>query len=178
MNDPHTVTTDAPRSAASRRVSPWWRALAIVLMLALMLAWAASASLYEQLKAQIGHLQVKVANVPQIRHIAVLLDSQGAPALLVTMDSQAGVLQLQRLNDVKEGREDSMQLWALKDGQPPRSLGVIESKFKTLQLPAQESALAGVAELAISVEDKGGVPESRGPRLPWLFKGALVHKAI
>ena len=37
---------------------------------------------------------------------------------------------------------------------------------------------AGVTELAISVEDKGGVPEARGPRLPWLFKGALVHKAI
>ena len=52
MNDPHTVQTDTPRSPASRRVSPWWRALAIVLLLALMLGWAASASLYEQLKAQ------------------------------------------------------------------------------------------------------------------------------
>jgi anti-sigma-K factor RskA len=178
MNDPHTVPTDTPRTPASRRVSPWWRALAIVLLLALMLGWAASASLYEQLKAQIGHLQAKVANVPQIRHIAVLLDDQGAAAMLVTMDPQAGVLQLQRLNEVKEGREDSMQLWAVKDGQAPRSLGVIESKFKTLQLPAQEAALAGVAELAISVENKGGVPEAQGPRLPWLFKGALVHKAI
>jgi anti-sigma-K factor RskA len=171
-----STATDAP--AASRRVSPWWRALAIFLLLALMLAWAASASLYEQLKAQIGHLQAKVATVPQIRHIAVLLDDRGAPAMLVTMDPKAGALQLQRLNEVKEGREDSMQLWAVKDGQPPRSLGVIESKFKTAQLPAQEAALAGVAELAISVEDKGGVPETQGPRLPWLFKGALVLKAI
>jgi anti-sigma-K factor RskA len=178
MTDSHTVQTDTPRSPASRRVSPWWRALAIFLLLVILLGWAASASMIEQLKAQIGHLQGKVATVPQIRHIAVLLDDRGAPAMLVTMDPQTGALQLQRLNEVKEGREDSMQLWAVKDGQPPRSLGVIESKFKTLQLPAQEAALASVTELAISVEDKGGVPEARGPRLPWLFKGALVHKAI
>lgn len=177
MTAPETAVS-APLPAASRRVSPWWRALAIFLLLVLMLAWAASASMHEQLKAQIGHLQAKVATLPQIRHIAVLLDAQGAPAMLVTMDPQTRALQLQRLNEVKEGREDSMQLWALKDGQPPRSLGVIESKFKTLQLPAQEAALAGVAELAISVEDKGGVPEAQGPRLPWLFKGALVLKAI
>jgi len=162
MNDPHTVQTDTPRSPASRRVSPWWRALAIVLLLALMLGWAASASLYEQLKAQVGHLQTKVANVPQIRHIAVLLDDKGAAAMLVTMDPQTGVLQLQRLNEVKEGREDSMQLWAVKDGQPPRSLGVIESKFKTLQLPAQEAALAGVTELAISVLAVQGRPGAQG----------------
>ena len=179
MNDSHTAQTDTNSPApASRRVSPWWRALAIFLLLVLLLGWAASASMVEQLKAQIGHLQAKVANVPQIRHIAVLLDDQGAAAMLVTMDPQAGVLQLQRLNEVKEGREDSMQLWAVKDGQAPRSLGVIESKFKTLQLPAKEAALGGVTQLAISVENKGGVPESAGPRLPYLFQGWWIQKAI
>lgn len=167
--------TPVPRK---RSVSPWWRALAIFLMIVGLIGWAASASLVEQLKAQIVHLQTKVAAVPQIRHIAVLLDDRQQPALLVTMDPQTGFLQLQRLNEVKEGREDSMQLWALEGDKPPRSLGVIESKYKTLQLPAKEAALAGVTRLAISVEDKGGVPEARGPRLPWLFQGALVHKAI
>jgi hypothetical protein len=102
----------------------------------------------EQLKAQIGHLQAKVAAVPQIRHLAVLLDDQQQAAMLVTMDPQTSLLQLQRLNEVKEGREDSMQLWALDGDKPPRSLGVIESKYKTLQLPAKEAALAGVGELA------------------------------
>ena len=174
------IAPDAPEAPATvfRRVSSWWRALAILLLLVMLLGWAASASMIEQLKAQITHLQGRVTAVPQIRHIAVLLDGQGAAAMLVTMDPKAGVLQLQRLNEVKEGREDSMQLWAVKAGQAPHSLGVIGSKFKTLQLPAQEAALDGVAELAISVEDKGGVAEAQGPRLPWLFKGALVHKAI
>jgi anti-sigma-K factor RskA len=161
-----------------RRVSSWWRALAIFLVLVMLLGWAAGASMVEQLKAQITHLQGRVATVPQIRHISVLLDDQGTAAMLVTMEPKTGVLQLQRLNEVKEGREDSMQLWAVKAGQAPRSLGVIGSKFKTLQLPAQATALDGATELAISVEDKGGVTDAQGPRLPWLFKGALVQKAI
>lgn len=170
-------TADVP-APMFRRVSSWWRVLAILLLLVLLLGWAASASMIEQLRAQITHLQGRVAAVPQIRHIAVLLDDKGAAAMLVTMDPKAGVLQLQRLNEIKEGREDSMQLWAVQAGQAPRSLGVIGSKFKTLQLPGQEAALDGAAELAISVEDKGGVPEAQGPRLPWLFKGTLVLKAI
>jgi anti-sigma-K factor RskA len=174
------TSPDAPEAPAPvfRRVSSWWRALAIFLVLVMLLGWAAGASMVEQLKAQITHLQGRVATVPQIRHISVLLDDQGTAAMLVTMDPKAGVMQLQRLNEVKEGREDSMQLWAVQAGQAPRSLGVIGSKFKTLQLPAQANALDGMTELAISVEDKGGVAESQGPRLPWLFKGALVQKAI
>jgi anti-sigma-K factor RskA len=160
------------------RASRWWRALAYVLLLALMLGVATTVSLYEQLKAQIGHLQARVAQAPQVRFIAVLLDDQQRPAMLVTMDPQAGALQLQRLNDVAEGREDSMQLWALVPDRPPRSLGVVTSKYKTMQINAPASALSDATELAISVEDKGGVSEMQGPRLPWLFKGWLVQKAI
>jgi anti-sigma-K factor RskA len=173
----HSAPAAAPGTAA-RRVSSWWRALAIFLLLVILLGWAAATSLFEQSRAQIAHLQTKVAKLPQIRNIAVLLDDKGAPAMLVTMDTSSDVLQLQRLNEVKEGQEDSMQLWAIQPSQPPQSLGVIGSKLKTLQLPAKETALTGVTELAISVENKGGVPQSQGPRLPWLFKGALVQKTI
>ncbi|WP_374406243.1 anti-sigma factor domain-containing protein [Hydrogenophaga sp.] len=176
-SDPtETPTTAAP--AAPRRVSSWWRALAIFLALVLLLAWASATALFEQSKAQVAHLQGKLAKMPQIREIAVLLDDKGAPALLVTMDPTSAVLQLQRLNDVKEGQEDSMQLWAVRPGQPMQSLGVLETKLKTLQLPAKADDLKDVTELAISVENKGGVPGTQGPRLPWLFKGALVRKAM
>ena len=187
MNDTSTPTptdTDTeeaptpPAAAASRRVSPWWRALAIFLALVLLLGWAASASMLEQLKAQIGHLQARLAAVPQVRDVSVLLDASQQPALLVTFDPRSGHLQLQRLNDVKEGREDTMQLWALAPGQAPRSLGVIESKFKTLQLPAQAQALDGAHALAISVENKGGAAPGQGPLLPYLFQGALVQKVM
>lgn len=170
-----TPTSTTP---ARRAVSAWWRALAIFLMVTLFIAWAASASMLEQLKAQITHLQAKVNGVAQVQYLSVLFDDKKLPALLVTADVQGSVLQLQRLNEVREGREDSMQLWALEGDKPPRSLGVVTSTYKTLQLPASAAALAGVQELAISVEDKGGAAEGQGPRLPYLFKGALVKKAL
>ena len=164
--------------AARPRTSKLWLGISVVLALVLLAGAATMASMVEQLQAQIVHLKERLVVTPQVRYVSVLLDAQELPALLVTMDPQAGVLQLQRLNEVKEGREDSMQLWALAGGKAPRSLGVIESKFKTLQLPAQEAALLGVAQLAISVENKGGVPEAVGPRLPYLFQGWLIQKAI
>ena len=167
-----------PPASARRGVSAWWRALAIFLLVTLFIAWATSASMVEQLKAQIAHLQTKVAAVAQVQYLSVLLDDRHMPALLVTADTQGSVLQLQRLNEVREGREDSMQLWALDGDKPPRSLGVIASTYKTLQLPAPAAALAGVQELAISVEDKVGAAEGHGPRLPYLFKGGLVKKAL
>jgi len=176
MDTPPASPNGSPLPPA--RVSRWWRALAYLLGIVLALGVATTYSLYEQLKAQIRHLQAQVARVPQLRYISVLLDEQRLPALLVTLDPQAGVLQLQRLNEVQEGREDSLQLWALAPGQTPRSLGVVQSKFKTLQLSASEAALVGVTQLAISVEDKGGVTQSQGPRLPYLFTGWLVQKAM
>ncbi len=167
-----------PEPALKPRTSKLWLGISVVLALVLLVGAATTASMYEQLKAQIVHLQERLAVTPQVRYVSVLLDAQELPALLVTMDPQAGVLQVQRLNEVKEGREDSMQLWALSADKPPRSLGVIESKFKTLQLPAKEGSLADVTKLAISVENRGGVPEQVGPRLPYLFQGWLIQKAI
>ncbi|OPZ17209.1 MAG: Anti-sigma-K factor rskA [Bacteroidetes bacterium ADurb.BinA245] len=98
--------------------------------------------------------------------------------MLVTMNLQDSELQIQRLNAVTEGREDSMQLWAMSDGDPVRSLGVLESKGKTLRLPATERDFASATTLAISVEDKGGARPGNGPRLPYLFKGSVIQKAL
>jgi anti-sigma-K factor RskA len=155
-----------------------WRAATIACLLVLALGVATGVSMFEQFKAQTSHLQAKLKATSQIKYIAVMLDAQQAPAMLVTLDPQDGALQIQRLNGVKEGREDSMQLWALPAGGQPRSLGVLESTGKTLQLPANDSSLAGVPQLAISVESKGGAIPDHGPRLPWLFTGALVQKAL
>lgn len=162
-----------------RKVSPWWRFVSIALMVVCLVGWAASASMYDQLRTQIAHLQAKLQTVPQVRYISVLLDDRQQAALLITFDPNAGMLQLQRLNNTVEGPEDSMQIWALEAGnKPPRSLGLVLSRYKTLQLHAKADDLIGVTELAISVEDKGGVSDGRGPRLPYLFKGWLIQKAI
>lgn len=161
-----------------RSVSPWWRALSVALSLLLLVGGAAGWSLYEQSAAQIRHLHQQLTQQTTTRHVAVLLDDQQRPAILVSEEFPAGTLHVQRLNAVVEGREDSMQLWALQEGAAPRSLGVLTPKLKTLQLPAMPDSLTSINRLAISVEDRGGVAEARGPRLPYLFQGAWVLKAL
>jgi anti-sigma-K factor RskA len=172
------MTPTDPTVPPSRRVSAWWRALAYFLGLALLIGGAATWSMFEQFKAQVQHLQTKLQDLPQLRYLAVLVDGQQQPAMLASLDAKAGALQLQRLNAVREGREDSMQLWALAPGAAPRSLGLLESKQATLRVMAQEKDLVGVTELAISAENKGGADPARGPALPYLFKGTWIQKAI
>lgn len=159
-------------------VSGWWRAAAIACMVLLAVALATGMSMFEQFKAQIQHVQAQLKDTAQVKYIAVLQDDQHAPALLVTMALQDTALQIQRLNAVREGREDTMQLWALSEGDPVRSLGVLETKGKTLRLPATERDLATATSLAISVEDKGGALPGNGPRLPYLFQGSVIQKAL
>ena len=159
-------------------VSGWWRAATILCLVLLAVALATGMSMMEQFKAQIQHVQGQLKETAQIKYIAVLNDDKQAPAMLVTMALQDNVLQIQRLNAVSEGREDTMQLWAMSDGDPVRSLGVLETKGKTLRLPATERDLASATTLAISVEDKGGARPGDGPRLPYLFKGSVIQKAL
>ncbi len=158
-------------------VSAWWRALAITLAIVLGLAIASAVSMYEQFKAQMEHMQTQLHTVPQIKTIAVLTDDKHAPAMLITQDPQETTLQLQRLNNVAEGQEDSMQLWALSGTKRPISLGVLSTKIKMQRLNATDADLASIDTLAISVENRGGVSPSQGPRLPYLFQGAVVQKA-
>ena len=172
---PQTAPSPAP---ARPGVSAWWRAATYALLVVLAVLWASGYSLMAQFTAQVKHLQDQVSQTPHIRHLAVLLDTQAQPALLVTLDPQEASLQLQRLNAVQEGREDTMQLWALRPGVAPLSLGVLPSKVATVRLPIAANGLDNVSELAISVEDKGGADASIGPRLPYLFQGALVQKAL
>jgi anti-sigma-K factor RskA len=175
-----TNSENAPSLAnpTERKVSSWWRAATVFLAVVIATAIAAGFSTFEVFKAQIEHLQAKLQTVSHIRYIALLIDDQQAPAMLVTFDPQDQSLQLQRLNAVIEGRDDSMQLWALSPGGKPRSLGVLDSRGKTLRLVASDKSFAAVTQLAISVEDKGGVSEATGPRLDYLFKGPLVQKAM
>ena len=166
----------APAQSANHTV--FWRATTVVCLLLMAIGIAMGMSMFQQFKAQIVHLQTQLQATPHIKYIAVLQDSKQAPALLITFDPQDAGLEIQRLSAVKEGREDSMQLWAIGADGTPRSVGVLSPGGKTLQLAATEAALAGVGQLAISVENRGGAAPSGGPRLPYLFTGALVQKAL
>lgn len=172
-----TDTTPTPAAPAPCHASRWRIATIICLML-LAIAAATGMSMLEQFKAQLAHLQTKLKSVPQIKYVAVLLDDKHLPAQLITYDPQDGFLQIQRLNEVKEGQEDSMQLWALDEQGQPLSLGVITPKLKTSQIPVSDKILSQARGLAVSVENKGGVEPERGPRLPYLFTGGLIRKAL
>ena len=168
--DPTPSQTSATRG--------YWRAATYACLLLLAVGATAGVSMYEQFVAQIHDLQQKVQQSGQLHYVAVLVDEQGAPAMLLTQQSGDAFMQLQRLNNVVEGREDSMQLWALPASGPARSLGVLAPKLKTLRLPASDQALAGVEKLGMSVEARGGVGERQGPRLPYLWTGSVIRKAL
>lgn len=159
------------------RVSGWWRALAIFCLLLLALGTAAAVSMFEQFSAQVRYMQQQVSSTAYLKQVAVLLDEHHQAAVLVTLDAQDVALQIQRLNAVREGREESMQLWALRSGAQPVSLGVFGSSVSTLRLPVTDARLAGVTALAISVENKGGAEPGQAPNLPYLFTGDLIQKA-
>lgn len=173
-----STTPDSPAAPPARKgVSGWWRAATVFLALLLCIGLAATMSMYEQFKAQLQHMQTQLQSVQQIKYISILVDDKGAPAMLATLDPQDHTLQLQRLNGVVEGQDDTMQLWALSGTGRPVSLGTLTSKLKTQRLNASDNDLAQVTQLAISVENKGGVDPAQGPRLPYLFQGAVVQKA-
>jgi hypothetical protein len=60
-----TTSPEAPQKAPTG-VSAWWRALSIFLTLVVFIGWAFSASMYEQFKAQIHHLEAKLVEIPQV----------------------------------------------------------------------------------------------------------------
>jgi len=155
-----------------------WRLATIICLVVLAVAAASGVGMYEMFNAQIGHLQAKLKNVPQTKYVAVLLDAQQAPGVLVTFDPQDRFLQLQRLTNIQEGQNDSMQLWDISVPGQPKSLGVLTPKLKTAQLPAAEKAIAAITQLAISVENRGGAEAGAQPLQPYLYRGALIHKAF
>ncbi len=155
----------------------YWRIATIICLILLAIAAATGISMLEQFKAQLTHLQTKLKSTQQIKYIAVLQDDKHLPAQLITFDPLEGFLQIQRLNDIKEGREQSLQLWALDESSRPLSLGVLTHSIKTLQLPSSDKILSQAIGLAVSVETKGGVEAGRPPSLPYLFNGALIKKA-
>jgi len=153
-----------------------WRILSIICLLVIAVGTASGISLYEMFNAQLTHLQAKLKTVSQVKYVAVLLDAKQQPGMLVSFDPQDGFLQLQRLTDIKEGPNDSMQLWATNNPQP-QSLGVLTPKLRTAQLPITDKVLAGITKLAISVENRGGAEPGAIPLQPYLYTGALIQKA-
>ena len=165
-------------TSKSTGVSGWWRALAITLSLVVLIGWATAMSMFEQLKAQIAHMETRLQTIPQTQFVGVLLDRDGQAQMLTTYDPVSQRLQVQRLTEVRENSEQSLHLWALSKDDRPVLLGVLTSRYATTQLEVDARALAHANELAISVEKKDTGPVNGQPRQPLAFKGWWVQKAI
>jgi len=174
MNDTASNAVAASPACHATR----WRVATLACLIVLALVWATGMSMKAQFEAQLAHLQKKLTTTAQIRYVSVMLDDTHQPAVLLTFDPQDRAVQVQRLNDITEGREDSLQLWALDDSDRPLPLGVLTAKIKTVQVPVSEGILAQAKSLAISVENKGGAQVGQAPRLPYLYTGAVVKKAL
>ena len=172
-----TAATPCAPQLPPCNVTRWRVATAACLML-LVIAGATQMSMYEQFKAQIGHLQTKLKTAPQLRYVSVLLDDRHMPAQLITFDPKDNFVQIQRLNDVNEGSAESLQLRAIPVSGKPRSLSVVSVRVKTAQLPVTSDMLENINQLANSVESKGGAESGSEPRLPYLFSGVLIQKAL
>ncbi len=189
---------EADRGAAAQRaaqgangptpnVVAWWRNLrlwqgaaaagALATAAAVVVGLQTQSSLRTTLGTQVAALQQQLQATPQIRYVAVLADEKADASVLVTFDARNQQLVLERLGNFQEGRDKSLQLWALPPGGAPRSLGVLGQDRK-LTLTAAESQVRQVPTLAISLEPLGGVPGETGPTGPVLFKGPLVTRTL
>jgi anti-sigma-K factor RskA len=139
-----------------RRVSRWRVATWLVGMAAISFLFVA-----------IGDRMVPSANSP--RQFVAVLTAQGSKAAFVaTINLDAQTLVIRRLTDPQPA-DRSYQLWAMADGSPSRSLGVIEQARYTTQLPISPANLT----LAVTLEPKGGSPTGM-PTGPIVFSGTLV----
>lgn len=108
------------------------------------------------------------------RYVAVVNRAGEAPALIVSIDTAAGIARVRPVGaETPAGR--SLELWYVGAGQPPRSLGVIGAQAKRLPLPAgAERAKLADGLFAVSVEPPGGSPTGTATG-PVVYSGKLIE---
>jgi len=166
----------------------WWRGLALAGGFATVAAAAVglwshqglqttSRQQLSSLQTQLQTAQAALQSAPQIQYVAVLADGKADASMLVTFDPRNNQLVLQRVGGFQEAAHQSLQLWALPQQGAPRSLGVM-GHGKLEQITAQETDVAAVPSLAVSLEPQGGVPSEMGPTGPVLFQGAWIRRDL
>jgi len=104
--------------------------------------------------------------------MAVLQTPQARAAVVIRADSR-GALRARALEDLAPTvRDHSFELWALRPGQAPQSLGLVAAAGATAL--AGKGALSGVDQLAITLEPPGGSPDGK-PTGPIVMSGKLLE---
>lgn len=109
-------------------------------------------------------------NTPHLQPIAVLSGTQPNAQLVVSLDKSTSIMQVSALN-VTLPQNKNLQLWMIKGGTPPQSLGLIDPRDRnTFQLSS--GLLDNQTVLAISLEPVGG-SKQKGPSGPVIFQGKI-----
>ncbi|MGK9231437.1 anti-sigma factor [Inquilinus limosus] len=138
--------------------------------------WRASALATGALAAALAAFIVTRGDIPlrPDSYVAVVNRGGDLPALIVRVDTRAGVVQVRPVR-AEVPADRSLELWFVGAGAPPRSLGLIDATDRQrLAIPEalRGSALAG-GTLAVSVEPAGGSPTG-SPTGPVVYSGALI----
>ncbi|WP_188518475.1 anti-sigma factor [Alsobacter metallidurans] len=107
------------------------------------------------------------------RYVAVVNRSGDLPALIVRVDVATGAVTLRPVAmEPPAGR--SLELWYIRDGAAPRSLGVVHDGAQQVAAPAElrNDARTSIT-FAVSVEPSGGSPTG-GPTGPVIYSGKLI----
>jgi anti-sigma-K factor RskA len=105
--------------------------------------------------------------------VAVLTSSDAAPRVVVSMPTRE-LLQVRVVKPWSGVEGKSLELWALPQGGKPRSLGLFKNAGDTrIVLTPDDTRLAGMTALAVSLEPGGGSPTGQ-PTGPILCSGAVA----
>ncbi|MGF6226344.1 anti-sigma-K factor RskA [Inquilinus ginsengisoli] len=144
------------------RSRAWWRSAALV-------AGALAAGLVAFILLPRAELPARPDS-----YVAVVNRGGDLPALIVRVDTRAGVVQVRPVR-AEVPADRSLELWFVAAGAAPRSLGLIDAADrKRLAIPEalRGSALVG-STLAVSVEPAGGSPTG-APTGPVVYSGTLI----
>src|SRR5258706_1417134 len=123
----------------------------------------------------VGNLR-QTTEVPTVT-LAVLADESARPVMVVTAEPKSHTVSVTLLSPPTVAADRDLELWALPDGRPPKSLGVVKSRGATVfRLSDPDAVLVrGSKAMAISLEPRGGSPTGT-PTRPVLFQGGVIPK--
>jgi anti-sigma-K factor RskA len=158
----------------------WWRNLALGCAVAAVGAIVFGVSqllkitTLDQANAQ---LQAQLIATPKLQYVAVLSDEKSNATILVTVDSTNNQIAIQRVSGFKEASEKSLQLWSIPKTGGPTSVSVLDGE-KLNKVKVANALMENTAVMAVSLEEKGGVPSEKGPQGPVLFKGTMLPASM
>ena len=145
------------------RQAPWWSQLRLWRGLAVASTLAAVALAVALVAG------VLAPGAPGV--LVVLAGSDQRPALVASAPAGERTLAIRALVPLQVADDRALELWALPDGAPPRSLGLLPRDGSgRIELPA--SALDRIPALAVSLEPAGGSPTG-APTGPVLYSGRI-----